>query len=528
MKRNRVVMLMVGLLCVALAGAASAQASTPSAPSIPGAAVGTAFTYQGQINRNGALYTGTCDLTFSLWNDAAAGTQQGATLTVNATSVDNGIFTVELDFGNQFTGAALWLETSAMCADDIDFTTLPRIALNPALYAVSLIPGAQIEGSISATANHSNNSPQSPNTPSGIINAKNLGTGPAVVGTSGANAGLWGASIDDSGVYGESTNWHGVTGVSLNQVGVTGSSTNFIGVWGDTTADNASGVAGWGLDPCTVDSTPPCFLRPRNATGVSGQALANGTGVFGRSAAGNGVWGEAQSGGYGVLGHSATGVSVAGFSTNYDKPDLNSSGFGTPAAMFGGPNGVIGYSKANGGNGVSGVALASGSVGIAGYAYDNNGYAAKFYGKTATKILEIQGGGDLAELFDVSHDKAEPGTLMIIDAANPGQLAISRSAYDTKVAGIVSGAGDVRPGLILHQEGVMEGDTQVAIAGRVYVKATNSNGSIEPGDLLTTSDRPGYAMKATDHDRSQGAVIGKAMTALDKGEGLVLVLVNLQ
>jgi hypothetical protein len=35
-------------------------------------------------------------------------------------------------------------------------------------------------------------------------------------------------------------------------------------------------------------------------------------------------------------------------------------------------------------------------------------------------------------------------------------------------------------------------------------------------------------MKATDRDRRHGAVIGKAMTGLESGEGLVLVLVNLQ
>jgi hypothetical protein len=39
---------------------------------------------------------------------------------------------------------------------------------------------------------------------------------------------------------------------------------------------------------------------------------------------------------------------------------------------------------------------------------------------------------------------------------------------------------------------------------------------------------PGYAMKATDHTRSQGAIIGKAMTSLAEGQGLVLVLVTLQ
>jgi hypothetical protein len=46
--------------------------------------------------------------------------------------------------------------------------------------------------------------------------------------------------------------------------------------------------------------------------------------------------------------------------------------------------------------------------------------------------------------------------------------------------------------------------------------------------MLTTSDMPGHAMKVRDHMRAQGAVIGKAMTALDEGTGYVLVLVTLQ
>ena len=162
------------------------------------------------------------------------------------------------------------------------------------------------------------------------------------------------------------------------------------------------------------------------------------------------------------------------------------------------------------------------------YGESTDGYAAWFNGRTRTGVLEITGGSDLAEWFNVSDAKADPGTLMIIDAAKPGHLTISTRAYDTKVAGIVSGAGDIKPGLTLHQEGVMEGETEVAIAGRVYVKATAVNGAIEPGDLFTTSDVPGYAMKATNRDRSQGAIIGKAMTGLDTGTGLVLVLVNLQ
>jgi hypothetical protein len=52
--------------------------------------------------------------------------------------------------------------------------------------------------------------------------------------------------------------------------------------------------------------------------------------------------------------------------------------------------------------------------------------------------------------------------------------------------------------------------------------------SISPGDMLTASATPGHAMKATDLAAAQGAIIGKAMTRLDHGRGLVLVLVNLQ
>jgi hypothetical protein len=55
-----------------------------------------------------------------------------------------------------------------------------------------------------------------------------------------------------------------------------------------------------------------------------------------------------------------------------------------------------------------------------------------------------------------------------------------------------------------------------------------SNGPIKPGDCLTSSSTPGHAMKVTDHVRAQGAIIGKAMTSLSSGAGMVLVLVTLQ
>ena len=150
-------------------------------------------------------------------------------------------------------------------------------------------------------------------------------------------------------------------------------------------------------------------------------------------------------------------------------------------------------------------------------------------GLTVDQALTIRGGADLAERFEVSDEEdVEPGTVMIIDPDNPGHLTASTAAYDTKVAGVVSGAGDVATGLVLSQAGVLEGDTVVAIAGRVYVRAEAISGPIAPGDLLTTSAMPGHAMRAADADRRAGAVLGKAMSGLDSGTGLVLVLVNLQ
>lgn len=75
---------------------------------------------------------------------------------------------------------------------------------------------------------------------------------------------------------------------------------------------------------------------------------------------------------------------------------------------------------------------------------------------------------------------------------------------------------------------MLAGGQHVALTGKVYALASAVNGAIEAGELLTTSNVPGHAMKATDQARWPGAVIGKAMSSLNEGEGLVLVLVNLQ
>ena len=150
-------------------------------------------------------------------------------------------------------------------------------------------------------------------------------------------------------------------------------------------------------------------------------------------------------------------------------------------------------------------------------------------GKTVTQVLEITGGSDLAEPFAMDREAViQPGMVVAIDPAHPGQLRLAEHAYDRTVAGIVSGANGIKPGLTMTSDHAAVPSRPVSLSGRVYVWADAAHDPIQPGDLLTTADTPGHAMKVEDYTRAQGAILGKAMSALPAGTGLVLVLVSLQ
>lgn len=155
------------------------------------------------------------------------------------------------------------------------------------------------------------------------------------------------------------------------------------------------------------------------------------------------------------------------------------------------------------------------------------GLALNVAGTARVQVLEITG-ADVAERFPVS-EETQPGMVMEIDPSNAGKLRIARGAYNRRVAGVVSGAGDVPVGAILGN--LTDGDNgpAIALSGRVWVMCDARDRAVEIGDLLTTADEQGHAMVARDHNRANGAIIGKAMTPLAVGQkGLVLVLVNLQ
>ena len=134
---------------------------------------------------------------------------------------------------------------------------------------------------------------------------------------------------------------------------------------------------------------------------------------------------------------------------------------------------------------------------------------------------------DCAEEFDLTDaESVDPGTVMVLTA--DGTLDRSRQAYDLKVVGIVSGAGGYKPGIILDSQRSNKRRVPIALAGKTWCKVDAAYGSIEIGDLLTSSSTEGHAMKAVDPTRASGAVIGKALKECRTGCRLIPVLVALR
>jgi len=136
-------------------------------------------------------------------------------------------------------------------------------------------------------------------------------------------------------------------------------------------------------------------------------------------------------------------------------------------------------------------------------------------------------GADCAEEFNIeSEQELEPGTVLVI--GNEETLCQCAEAYDTKVAGVISGAGDCKPGIILGQQPFSSKRMPVALTGKVYCKVDAQYAPVNLGDLLTTSPTPGHAMKAQDSSKASGAILGKALRPLAQGQDLIPVLVTLQ
>ena len=175
---------------------------------------------------------------------------------------------------------------------------------------------------------------------------------------------------------------------------------------------------------------------------------------------------------------------------------------------------------------------AAGGIGVHGVGREHTSLAGQFDGDvrvngTLTTTVDIVlTGADCAEEFDVDgRVTVAPGTVMVFGEC--GVLEPAQRSYDRRVAGIVSGAGDFRPGLVLDHQQRTKPRVAIALVGKTYCLVDAREEPVEIGDLLTTSRTTGHAMKASDATRAFGAVLGKALDR-SGGCGLLPVLVALQ
>jgi hypothetical protein len=134
---------------------------------------------------------------------------------------------------------------------------------------------------------------------------------------------------------------------------------------------------------------------------------------------------------------------------------------------------------------------------------------------------------DIAEWVSVSRPLL-PGTVVILDPDHANAVMPSLTAYDTRVAGVVS----ANPGIVLGE--ATEGKDKIATTGRVKVRVDATGSPIHVGDLLVSSEKEGVAMRSAPIDvggvkiHRPGTLIGKALEPLETGKGEVLVLLSLQ
>ena len=129
---------------------------------------------------------------------------------------------------------------------------------------------------------------------------------------------------------------------------------------------------------------------------------------------------------------------------------------------------------------------------------------------------------DIAEKMS-SREKLEFGDVVSADKENALHVRKSKAAYDKAVIGVASEAPTMVIGNINGT-----GGTEIAVVGRVRAKVNDNNGNIGIGDLLTTSNEEGYAMKCDEMEKCRGAIIGKAFEPLSGKKGRIWMLIALQ
>jgi len=460
--------------------------------------VASKISYQGRLtDAAGNPLNGSYNLVFQLWDDATAGSQVGGDIVRNNVPVSNGLFTVDLDVPQDaFNGQALWLRIQVGGQ-----WLSPRQELLPVPYALSLRPGAWINGNSTDAAITVTNA----GLVGTAIKVNGAGVGLDVLGATGIYVQGWGLGIDAYGMTG--VRGQGDVGVQgLGLIGVRGTSETGYGVMGVTnapmTATAAAGVYGESFSGHGVEG------RSQFDVGVYGQS----SGGFGAGVGGVGVTGVFGQGGLvgvsgyttndnttGVLG-TATGVSakgVEGIANNYGSIGVyGSGGFGI-GVQGNGETGVKGVSSV--GAGVWG----EGATGVYGTSQSGAGVYA-----TSSTGDGVQGYGAVSGVYGEASNYGGQGILGVGKGANAeGVVGSAEGSTGIGVYGMAAGSGDGVRGL------------NSATGDGVHGIATASNKSGVYGESTAGF---GVTGRSTNNTGVQGfgytGVYGKSST--DYGQGV--------
>jgi len=284
-------------------------------------------------------------------------------------------------------------------------------------------------------------------------------------------------------------------------------------------------------------------------TGVRGEALATTSANYGvlglsHSSQGVGVQGQVDAasgqtyGVYGTTSGTASAAGVYGASTTISSAGTNYGVYGTAQGPYG--VAVFGYEPSTTGTPIAVFGKVANASGVAGQ-FTNTATGNVIVASNSTgKVFRVDTSGniymngtvhttgaDFAEEIDAASGQiSTPGDVLVIDGEQDRAVRLSSEPYATNVIGVHA----TKPGVLAAPSGDagVHNSPPVAMIGIVPCKASAENGPIRRGDLLVTSSTPGHVMRASDHSRMAGAIVGKALEPLQNGTGVIEIAVTLQ
>ena len=380
----------------------------------------TAFSYQGQLTNESEPATGSYDFQFALFGAVSGGAQIGATQTVAAVPVSNGVFTVQLDFGvSAFPGANRLLEIGVRPASTGSYTTLaPRQQISSTPYAIRTLSAMSADALSSACV--------------GCVTDAQIGS----VAGSKVSGAIPAASVPSgSGNYIQNTtapqpnsnfniSGNGTVGGNLTVSGTLNAnvSGNFIQnrttPQGNANFDvSGNGTVGGTLAAGALAAGPPVAMTP--------QLDVNGTAWF--SGDSTPLTGRGKGVAIGSNGVDSGYVFAFNYGTNNANAPLNlllnNPGGNVGVGTLAGPPAAKLEVDGNAGDAILGIATAPNKVGVHGESSSYQGV----YGHSVTNAGVVAEADQFHALFAVSHSLNNAGVYATNDGGGVGAFGTCTS-----------------------------------------------------------------------------------------------------